>query len=167
MRRGKPYATPGLPALSVQVLGEEGSEGLVGEFLGLGEQSSLRGRRERISRPERLALGARAPKREDQIPLRRVRAALRGHRHAPATVAVLYLSPGHRRLHEVGRKGRPIWAAAWNQVKSRSALACSIVSTTRNGASSRQVTPTCARRARVSDMRRRVPQGIAVKMSGI
>src|SRR3970040_1278803 len=98
MRRGKPYATPGSPAPSVQVLGEECSEGFVGELLGLGEERGLRGRREWIGRPERSALGARAPKREDQIPLRRVRAALRGDRHTPATVAVLDHSPSHRRL---------------------------------------------------------------------
>src|SRR5688572_13105351 len=102
-KAGKAYATPRLQPPSVQVLGEEGGEGVVGELLGLGEQRGLRGGRERIGGPERLALRARAPEREHQIPHRRIRAALGGDRHVPATVAMLDHSPCHRRLHEVER----------------------------------------------------------------
>src|SRR5688572_9528333 len=85
---GQGLCHPPGPAPSVQVLGEEGGERVVGELLGLGEERGLGGCGERVGRPERPALGARAPEREHQAPYRRIRAALRGERHVPVTIAM-------------------------------------------------------------------------------
>ena len=152
-QRGKPYATPP-PASSILAFGEEGDAACRRRAFRPGRRArpsrkrtadrSPRTAGDRGSRSETRRPGSIAPS-SLGVPRRPSRSS-EGCRARPLSMPST--TPRSR------TKGRPIWAAFGNQVKSRSALASSMVSTTRSAASSRQLAPTWERRARVSSSRR-------------